>query len=123
MLTFLAHFSQPFYINNVEYLQFLVFIFVIASFVQIMELFIDRYSPLLYVSLEVFLPLITVNCAILGVSLFAIIREYSYVQCLTFALGNCIGWSLAIIAMAGIKLKLLFLKIPRGLHGPGVTLN
>jgi len=107
---------------NVEYLQFLVFIFVIATFVQIVELFIDRYSPVLYVSLGVFLPLITVNCAILGVSLFAIIRDYSYPQCLAFALGSGIGWSLAIIAMAGIRQKLTFSKIPPGLQGPGITL-
>jgi len=107
---------------NVEYLQFLVFIFVIASFVQIVELFIDRYSPVLYVSLGVFLPLITVNCAILGVSLFAIIRDYSYPQCLAFALGSGVGWTLAIIAMAGIRQKLTFSKIPPGLQGPGITL-
>jgi len=107
---------------KVEYLQFLVFIFVIATFVQIVELFIDRYSPVLYVNLGVFLPLITVNCAILGVSLFAIIRDYSYPQCLAFALGSGIGWSLAITAMAGIRQKLTFSKIPRGLQGPGITL-
>ena len=107
---------------RVEYLQFLVFIFVIATFVQIVELFIDRHSPVLYVNLGVFLPLITVNCAILGVSLFAIIREYSYPQCLAFALGSGIGWSLAIIAMAGIRQKLTFSTIPRGLQGPGITL-
>ena len=107
---------------KVEYLQFLVFIFVIATFVQIVELFIDRYSPVLYVNLGVFLPLITVNCAILGVSLFAIIREYSYPQCLAFALGSGIGWTLAITAMAGIRQKLAFSKIPRGLQGPGITL-
>ena len=107
---------------KVEYLQFLVFIFVIATFVQIVELFIDRYSPVLYVNLGVFLPLITVNCAILGISLFAILRDYSYPQCLAFALGSGIGWSLAIIAMAGIRQKLAFSKIPRGLQGPGITL-
>ncbi|MFC1650463.1 electron transport complex protein RnfA [Candidatus Latescibacterota bacterium] len=107
---------------NVEYLQFLVFIFVIATFVQIVEMFIDRYSPVLYVSLGVFLPLITVNCAILGVSLFAIIRDYTYPQAMAFALGSGIGWSLAIIAMAGIRQKLTFSDIPKGLQGPGITL-
>ncbi|MFC1538762.1 electron transport complex protein RnfA [Candidatus Latescibacterota bacterium] len=107
---------------NVEYLQFLVFIFVIATFVQIVELFIDRYSPVLYVSLGVFLPLITVNCAILGVSLFAIIRDYTYPQAIAFALGSGIGWSLAIIAMAGIRQKLAFSNVPKGLQGPGITL-
>ncbi|MFC1551387.1 electron transport complex protein RnfA [Candidatus Latescibacterota bacterium] len=108
--------------HNVEYLQFLVFIFVIATFVQIVEMFIDRYSPVLYVSLGVFLPLITVNCAILGVSLFAIIRDYTYPQAMAFALGSGIGWSLAIIAMAGIRQKLTFSDIPKGLQGPGITL-
>jgi Na+-transporting NADH:ubiquinone oxidoreductase subunit E len=108
--------------HNVEYLQFLVFIFVIATFVQIVEMFIDRYSPVLYVSLGVFLPLITVNCAILGVSLFAILRDYSYAQAMAFALGSGIGWSLAIIAMAGIRQKLTFSDIPKGLQGPGITL-
>ncbi|MBT4485375.1 MAG: NADH:ubiquinone reductase (Na(+)-transporting) subunit E [Candidatus Latescibacteria bacterium] len=107
---------------NVEYLQFLVFIIVIATFVQIVEIFIDRYSPVLYVSLGVFLPLITVNCAILGVSLFAVIRGYSYPQSLSFALGSGIGWTLAIIAMAGIRQKLQFSRIPRGLEGPGITM-
>ncbi len=107
---------------HVEYLQFLVFIIVIATFVQIVEIFIDRYSPVLYVSLGVFLPLITVNCAILGVSLFAVIRGYSYPQSLAFALGSGIGWTLAIIAMAGISQKLQFSSIPRGLQGPGITM-
>ncbi len=107
---------------HVEYLQFLVFIVVIATFVQIVEMFIDRYSPVLYVSLGVFLPLITVNCAILGVSLFAIIRGYTYPQCLAFALGSGIGWTLAIISMAGIRQKLQFSSIPKGLQGPGITM-
>jgi len=107
---------------GVEYLQFLVFIIVIATFVQIVEIFIDRYSPVLYVSLGVFLPLITVNCAILGVSLFAVIRDYTYPQSLAFALGSGIGWSLAIISMAGIRQKLRFSKVPQGLQGPGITM-
>jgi len=107
---------------GVEYLQFLVFIVVIATFVQIVEIFIDRFSPVLYVSLGVFLPLITVNCAILGVSLFAIIREYSYPETLAFALGSGIGWAVAIVAMAGVRQKLQFSHIPKGLEGPGITL-
>lgn len=107
---------------KVEYLQFLVFIFVIATFVQIVEVFIDRYSPVLYISLGVFLPLITVNCAILGVSLFTVIRDYSYPQSMAFALGSGIGWALAITAMAGIRQKLVFSKIPQGLQGPGITM-
>lgn len=107
---------------HVAYLQFLVFIIVIATFVQIVEIFIDRFSPVLYVSLGVFLPLITVNCAILGVALFTIIREYTYLQSLAFALGSGIGWGVAIVAMAGIRQKLQFSHIPKGLEGPGITL-
>lgn len=107
---------------QVEYLSFLVFIIVIATFVQIVEIFIDRFSPVLYVNLGVFLPLITVNCAILGASLFAIIRDYSYAQSLAFALGSGIGWAIAIVAMAGIRQKLTFSSIPKGLQGPGITM-
>ena len=107
---------------HVEYLSFLVFIMVIATFVQIVEIFIDRYSPILYVSLGVFLPLITVNCAILGVSLFSVLRNYTYLQNMAFALGSGIGWTLAIIAMAGIRQKLQFSTIPKGLQGPGITM-
>ncbi len=107
---------------KVEYLQFLVFIIVIATFVQIVEIFIDRYSPVLYVSLGVFLPLITVNCAILGVLLFSVLRDYTYLQSLVFALGGGIGWTIAIISMAGIRQKLQFSAIPKGLEGPGITM-
>ena len=107
---------------KVEYLQFLVFIIVIATFVQIVEIFIDRYSPVLYVSLGVFLPLITVNCAILGVLLFSVLRDYTYLQSLVFALGGGIGWTIAIISMAGIRQKLQFSAIPKGLQGPGITM-
>ena len=107
---------------RVDYLQFLVFILVIATFVQIVEIFIDRYSPVLYVNLGVFLPLITVNCAILGISLFSILRDYTYLQSLAFALGSGIGWTLAIIAMAGIRQKLVLSNVPHGLQGPGITM-
>lgn len=107
---------------GVEYLQFLVFIFVIATFVQIVEIFIDRYSPVLYVNLGVFLPLITVNCAILGVSLLSVLRDYTYLQSLAFSLGSGIGWALAITSMAGIRQKLRFSHVPKGLEGPGITM-
>lgn len=107
---------------HVDFLQFLVYIMVIAAFVQIVELFIDRYSPVLYISLGVFLPLITVNCAILGVLLIATLRSYSFAQGLVYALGSGIGWTLAIVAMAGIRQKLQFSNIPEGLKGPGITM-
>lgn len=107
---------------KVEFLQFLIYIMVIASFVQIVEIFIDRFSPVLYVSLGVFLPLITVNCAILGVLLISTLREYTYLQGLVYAAGSGIGWTLAIVAMAGIRQKLRFSTIPEGLQGPGITM-
>jgi Na+-transporting NADH:ubiquinone oxidoreductase subunit E len=107
---------------HVDFLQFLVYIMVIAAFVQIVELFIDRYSPVLYISLGVFLPLITVNCAILGVLLIATLRNYTFAQGLVYALGSGIGWTLAITAMAGIRQKLQFSHIPEGLKGPGITM-
>ncbi len=107
---------------GLEYLRFIVFIIVIAAFVQLTEMVIERYSEPLYQSLGIFLPLITVNCAILGVSLFMVIREYSFLTSFLFGLGSGIGWFIAIIAMAGIRQKLKNAKIPPGLEGPGITL-
>jgi Na+-transporting NADH:ubiquinone oxidoreductase subunit E len=107
---------------NLEYLRFIVFIVVIAAFVQLIEMIIERVSEGLYAALGIFLPLITVNCAILGVSLFMVIRDYSLVNSFFFGLGSGIGWFLAIIAMAGIRKKISGANIPRGLEGPGITL-
>lgn len=107
---------------GLEYLRFIVFIIVIAAFVQLTEMTIERYSEPLYQSLGIFLPLITVNCAILGVSLFMVIREYTFFTSFLFGLGSGIGWFIAIIAMAGIRQKLKNAKIPPGLEGPGITL-
>jgi len=107
---------------NLEYLRFIVFILSIAAFVQLVEMIVEKYMPTLYYALGIFLPLITVNCAILGVSLFMIIREYILVQSIAFSLGSGIGWTLAIVAMAGIKKKLKMDSIPKGLQGPGITL-
>jgi len=107
---------------NLEYLRFIVFIIVIAAFVQLVEMIIERYFENLYYSLGIFLPLITVNCAILGVSLFMIIRDYNLLQSLLFGAGSGIGWTLAIVAMAGIRKKLRSASIPKGLEGPGITL-
>jgi len=107
---------------NLEYLRFIVFILSIAAFVQLVEMIVEKYMPTLYYALGIFLPLITVNCAILGVSLFMIIREYTLVQSIAFSLGSGIGWTLAIVAMAGIKKKLKMDSIPKGLQGPGITL-
>ena len=107
---------------NLEYLRFIVFIIVIAAFVQLVEMIIERYFENLYYSLGIFLPLITVNCAILGVSLFMVIRDYNLLQSLLFGAGSGIGWTLAIVAMAGIRKKLRRASIPKGLEGPGITL-
>lgn len=107
---------------GLEYLRFIVFIIVIAAFVQLVEMIIDRYFQTLYYALGIFLPLITVNCAILGVSLFMIIREYNLLQSLAFGLGSGMGWTLAIVTMASIRQKIKSNPIPRGLEGPGITL-
>jgi Na+-transporting NADH:ubiquinone oxidoreductase subunit E len=107
---------------HLEYLQFIIYIMIVASFVQIVELFIDRFSPVLYFALGVFLPLITVNCAVLGVLLISTLRDYGYAQSLVYALGSGIGWLIAIVAMGGIRQKLAFSSIPKGLQGPGITM-
>ena len=107
---------------GLEYLRFIVFIIVIAAFVQLVEMIIERYFESLYYSLGIFLPLITVNCAILGVSLFMIIREYNMIQSFAFGVGSGLGWTLAIVAMAGIRKKIRTAKIPKGLEGAGITL-
>lgn len=107
---------------EIEHLRFIVFIIVIAAFVQVLEMLIDRYFPALYQALGIFLPLITVNCAIMGVSLFMIIRNYNLMQSLAFGIGSGLGWTLAIVAMAGIRQKIKNNPIPKGLEGPGITL-
>lgn len=107
---------------NLEYLRFIVFIMTIAAFVQLVEMIVERYLPNLYYSLGIFLPLITVNCAILGVSLFMVIRSYSFIQSIAFGIGSGLGWTLAIVAMSGIRQKLKKAPIPKGLQGPGITL-
>ena len=109
--------------TNLVHLRFIVFIVVIAAFVQLVEMLIERVSVTLYTALGVFLPLITVNCAILGVSLFMIIRDYTFLQAVGYGLGSGIGWALAIITMAGIRTRLAQRsRIPRGLEGAGIAL-
>ena len=107
---------------GMEYLRYIVFIVVIAATVQFLEMFIERYSEVLYLNLGIFLPLITVNCAILGISLFMVIRKYTFIQSVFFGLGSGLGWLMAILAMAGIRERLNEKKIPPALHGPGITL-
>ncbi len=103
-------------------LQYILFIVVIAAFVQLMEMIIERVSLTLYNSLGIFLPLITVNCAILGTSLFLVNLELGVMDGMVFGLGSGLGWTAAIIAMAGIREKLKNAKIPAGLEGPGISL-
>lgn len=108
---------------HIEHFQYIIFIVVIASFVQLVEMTIDRYFPALYVILGIFLPLITVNCAILGSSLFMIIRDYSYFQSVVYGAGSGAGWMLAITIVGAIREKIQATgKLPRGLEGPGITL-
>ncbi|MDX9916567.1 MAG: Rnf-Nqr domain containing protein [Gudongella sp.] len=107
---------------NLEFLRFIVFIISIAAFVQLIEMILERYIPNLYYALGIFLPLITVNCAILGVSLFMIIRHYTFLQSFGFAVGSGIGWTMAIVSLAGIRQRLKKANVPKGLEGPGITL-
>lgn len=107
---------------KLEFFRFILFIIIIAAFVQFVEMVIDRYSPKLYQTLGIFLPLITVNCAILGTSLFMVIRDHSFIVTIGYGFGSGVGWLLAILAMAGIRQRLNESRVPRGLQGPGITL-
>lgn len=109
--------------QGLEYLQYIAFIIVIAAFVQAVEMIVDRVSDRLYAALGIFLPLITVNCAILGGSLFMIIRKYDLIQSIMFGAGSGIGWALAITALSGIRRKMSRRSavIP-ALEGPGIVL-
>ena len=107
---------------DLTFLVFLTFIATIAASVQLVEMIMDRYSPGLYNSLGIFLPLITVNCAILGSSLFMRERQYDFIESIIFGFGSGIGWALAIVTMAAIRYKLRYSNIPDGLKGLGITM-
>ena len=107
---------------NLLYLETVVFIIVIAAVVQVLEMIIDRVSPALYLALGIFLPLITVNCSVLGVALFLRIRNYDFIQSVVFSLGSGLGWWLAIVALAAIRKRVDNNPVPAGLKGPGITL-
>ncbi len=107
---------------NLSYLKLILFIAVIAAMVQGVEMVIDRYSPALYNALGVFLPLITVNCAILGASLFMVERNYSFVESVVYGTGSGVGWMLAIVSMAAIQKKLKYADVPEGLQGFGISM-
>ncbi|WP_461481414.1 NADH:ubiquinone reductase (Na(+)-transporting) subunit E [Porticoccus sp.] len=106
---------------DLSFLGLLSYIGVIAAIVQIMEMFLDKFVPALYNALGVFLPLITVNCAIMGASLFMVERDYDFAESAVFGLGSGVGWALAIIALAGIREKLKYSDVPAGLQGLGIT--
>ena len=106
---------------DLSFLGLLSYIGVIAALVQILEMFLDRYVPVLYNALGVFLPLITVNCAILGGSLFMVERDYDFGESVVYGLGSGVGWALAITALAGIREKLKYSDVPDGLRGLGIT--
>ena len=106
---------------DLAFLSFISYIGVIAAMVQILEMFLDKYVPVLYNALGIFLPLITVNCAILGGSLFMSERNYNFPESVVYGLGCGIGWALAIAALAGIREKLKYSDVPPPLRGLGIT--
>ena len=106
---------------DLRFLGLLSYIGVIAAVVQIMEMFLDKYVPSLYNALGIFLPLITVNCAILGAVLFMVERDYNFTESVVYGTGAGIGWALAIVLLAGIREKLKYSDVPDGLKGLGIT--
>lgn len=106
---------------DLTFLRFIIFIAVIASMVQLVEMVVEKVSPALYAALGIFLPLITVNCAILGGSLFMVSREYNFWESVSFGLGGGFGWFLAIIAIAAIREKIRYSNVPPALRGLGMA--
>ncbi len=108
---------------NSEIISYIVFIIVIAASVQLVEMIMERFFPPLQASFGIFLPLITVNCTVLAVSLFMVLRDYSYITTLVFAFGSAVGWMLAIMIVAAINEKLKLIgDVPRGLKGMGIIM-
>jgi Na+-transporting NADH:ubiquinone oxidoreductase subunit E len=106
---------------DLSFLGLITYIGVIAAIVQIMEMVLDKFFPALYGALGVFLPLITVNCAIMGAALFMVERDYNFSESVVFGAGSGVGWALAITALAGIREKLKYSDVPAGLQGLGIT--
>ncbi len=107
---------------DLRFLQFIMFIAVIAAFVQLVEMVVEKVSETLYMALGIFLPLITVNCAILGACLLLVIREYDFVRSVAYGLGSGLGWMLAIVAIAGIRERLRFSHVPAALGETGIVM-
>lgn len=106
---------------DLGFLEFLLFISIIAGFTQVLEIVIEKFSPALYMSLGLYLPLIAVNCAILGACLFAVTRDYPFFPNLIYVLGSALGWWLAIALVAAIREKLVLSNVPKGLKGMGIV--
>ena len=106
---------------DLSFLNFITFIGVIAALVQILEMVLDRFFPPLYNALGIFLPLITVNCAIFGGVSFMVQRDYNYAESVVYGFGSGVGWMLAIVALAGIREKMKYSDVPPGLRGLGIT--
>jgi len=106
---------------DLGFLQFIIFIAVIAAMVQLTEMAVERFSPSLYGALGIFLPLIAVNCAILGGALFMVNRSYTLPEATTYGIGSGIGWMLAIVALAGVREKMRYSNVPAPLRGLGIT--
>lgn len=107
---------------NIEYLEYVSFILVIASLVQFVEMFLNKVIPTLYKALGIYLPLITTNCAILGLALFMVLRDYGFIEALVFGFGAGVGFTLALVIMAGIRERLDFADVPEPFKGGPITL-
>lgn len=107
--------------TDLSFLGLIVYIGVIAAIVQILEMVLDKFFPALYQALGIFLPLITVNCAILGGTLFMVEGDYNFAESVVYGIGSGVGWAFAIVALAGIREKLKYSDVPEGLRGLGIT--
>jgi Na+-transporting NADH:ubiquinone oxidoreductase subunit E len=117
----LAWISDDFKNVDLNFLQFIVFISVIAAMTQLTEMAVEKFSPALYGTLGIFLPLIAVNCSVLGAALFMVGRPYNLAEATTFGIGSGIGWMLAIVALAGVREKMKYSNVPGPLKGLGIT--